>query len=278
MKPPRGIAFYGLNIVRAGSILFMIMVFISSIAVLIHDIKATNDFLGEVSGKSTTPTTSDRLNSPYVPNSTVPNQAAGEFWAVTNRLLIMFQVIVLLWSETGVMSGFFDKWFPILGTNFGTGSTGVIQILLVASILSHHSDVYALLSSFLLFGIAWVNIAVGIAFRQKGKYKRAFSWPDESTLPTHAGPPPPAPDAYMGSRPGSYIVPGSYTEKVDYPLPMSANPYGFGKAGERAAALRGFAVSKPTESLPRYAPKANVARNSSMSSTSSSTRSLRTHK
>lgn len=32
--------------------------------------------------------------------------------------------------------------------------------------------------------------------------------------------------------------------------------FGFGRQGEKAAALKGFLLSKPVESLPRYMPKA----------------------
>jgi hypothetical protein len=44
------------------------------------------------------------------------------------------------------------------------------------------------------------------------------------------------------------------------PTPTFASPnfkpsFGFGRQGEKAAGLRGFIISKPMESLPRYAPK-----------------------
>lgn len=33
--------------------------------------------------------------------------------------------------------------------------------------------------------------------------------------------------------------------------------FGFGRQGEKAAGLKGFLISKPVESLPRYMPKAS---------------------
>lgn len=36
-------------------------------------------------------------------NSTVPNQPAGVFWAVLNRLLIIGQTVVLILSELGMI-------------------------------------------------------------------------------------------------------------------------------------------------------------------------------
>jgi len=42
-------------------------------------------------------------NFVHCSNSTVPNQPAGVFWAVLNRLLIIFQTIALIMSELGMM-------------------------------------------------------------------------------------------------------------------------------------------------------------------------------
>jgi hypothetical protein len=61
--------------------------------------------------------------------STVPNQPAGVFWAVLNRLLIVTQVLVLIMSELGWPSAFFNRFFPILGKDFGLGALGIIQCL-----------------------------------------------------------------------------------------------------------------------------------------------------
>jgi len=59
----------------------------------------------------------------------VPNQPAGAFWAVLNRLFIIFQTIVLILSELGFPAKFFDRFFPVLGKDFGLGALGVIQML-----------------------------------------------------------------------------------------------------------------------------------------------------
>ena len=64
-------------------------------------------------------------------DSTVPNQIGGVFWAVVNRLLIIFQVITLLFSELGWFAAFFDRFFPVLGTQFGLGALGIFQGLYV---------------------------------------------------------------------------------------------------------------------------------------------------
>jgi hypothetical protein len=48
---------------------------------------------------------------------------------VLNRLLIIFQVVILFMSEVGWPAIFFDKYFPILGKEFGVGALGLIQCL-----------------------------------------------------------------------------------------------------------------------------------------------------
>jgi len=46
-----------------------------------------------------------------------------------NRLLIIGQVIILLLSEVGWPAAFFDRFFPVLGQDFGLGALGIIQCL-----------------------------------------------------------------------------------------------------------------------------------------------------
>lgn len=72
------------------------------------------------------------LSTPPFSATTVPNQPAGVFWAVLNRLLIIGQVIILLLSEIGkpmFVETFFATYFPVLGRDFGLGALGVIQTL-----------------------------------------------------------------------------------------------------------------------------------------------------
>jgi hypothetical protein len=65
----------------------------------------------------------------FLSYSTVPNQPAGEFWAVLNLLLIIFQVVALILSEIGWPMKFFNRFFPVLGSDFGLGPLGVMQCL-----------------------------------------------------------------------------------------------------------------------------------------------------
>lgn len=61
----------------------------------------------------------------------MPNQPAGAFWAVLNRLLIIGQTVVLILSEFGWPASFFNRYFPVLGKDFGLGALGIMQCLYV---------------------------------------------------------------------------------------------------------------------------------------------------
>ena len=113
-----------------------------------HDVEAVNDFIAAGHSNSTG-SAGNLLNCDYIAcvfipvsspthetqpsfsNSTVPNEPAGVFWAVLNRLLIVFQVIVLILSEIGWPLSFFNRFFPVLGSDFGLGALGVMQCLYV---------------------------------------------------------------------------------------------------------------------------------------------------
>jgi len=255
MLPPRAYTFIGLNIVRALSIIGLLLVFSSSIFVMVQDIRAVNTFTqNKQSGNSTT--TDHMLNCDYIMGSTVPNQPAGVFWAILNRLLVIFQVVVLIFSELGWPASFFDRFFPVLGNNFGLGALGVVQCLIGAAVLSHHVDDFALVSAFFLFSIGCLNILIGLIFRQSAKIKRSLtSWKDhaKSVLPTHV--------AGVEVKPVmtgvSSLFKGSEKD-AGYPEPTFAG-YGYGRRGEKAAAAQGYLLSKPLESLPRYAPKRSAS-------------------
>ncbi|KAF9265150.1 hypothetical protein L218DRAFT_957843 [Marasmius fiardii PR-910] len=254
--PPRGYVFIGLNVIRVLGIIAMLLVFASNIVTLAHDVQAVNRFLAASNSTSTTP-----VNSDYIDGSTVPNQPAGVFWAVLNRLLIVFQVIVLILSEFGWPSKFFNRYFPVLGKDFGLGALGVIQCLIGAAILSHRVDTFTLVSAFLLFSLGCLNILLGLIFRESAKLKRSVTeWKEHAkgVLPTHVAGIDVRP--VMNSGPPSFVSSvfggdGKGRHSTASDTPSSKAGYGFGRQGEKAAAMKGYFISKPIESLPRYAPK-----------------------
>lgn len=168
---------------------------------MVEDIKAVNRFMS-ASSKSGNSTSTDRMLdcdyieyaciiSPHIlvhliyftfcRGSTVPNQPAGVFWAVLNRLLIIFQVIFLILSEVGWPYKFFDKYFPVLGSNFGVGALGTFQCLIGAAVLSHHVDDFSLVSAFFLFALGCLNILVVCAL----EFLRRFMTCSMITTGTH---------------------------------------------------------------------------------------------
>jgi len=277
MMPPRAYLFIGLNIVRALSIIALLLVFASNVVTLADDIKAVNHFVaaGKEVGALSTNSTSGGMNSTsisnfdYIAGSTVPNQPAGAFWAVLNRLLIIGQTVVLLLSEFGWPSSFFNRFFPVLGDDFGVGALGIIQGLIGAAILSHHVTTFTLVSAFFLFSIGCLNMLIGLIFRHHVKSKRSVtSWREhaKSALPTHVAgvnvrPAMSAAASSIGNPPSfvSNIFGGPNDDKHNSgssPEPTKAG-FGFGRQGEKAAALKGYLIPKPIESLPRYAAKPN---------------------
>jgi len=245
MLPPRAYIFIGLNGVRALSIISMLLVFASSIFVLVSDIQAVNHFMKDSSD-------ADLSDCEYIENSTVPNQPAGVFWAVVNRLLIIFQIIVLILSELGWPSAFFERFFPVLSKGFGLGPLGIFQCLIGATILSHHVDDFTLVAAFFLFSLGCLNMLLGLIFRERAKSKRSItSWRAEAkgVLPasTHDLRP------TLG-RPQSGFISSLFSGSSEKPATLEEKTgYGFGTAGERKAGLKGFLISKPIETLPRYA-------------------------
>jgi len=254
MLPPRAYTFIGLNGLRILSIIGLLLVFASNIVTLVHDIQAVNNFqagkAAAASDSATKTTAQDILSNDYIIGSTVPNQPAGVFWAVLNRLLIIFQIIILLLSEFGWPAAFFNRFFPILGKDFGLGALGIIQCLLGAAILSHHVDEFSLVAAFFLFAMGCLNMLAGLIFRESAKSKRSItSWREHSknVLPTHV--------AGVDIRPVAAAAP-SFVSSV-FKNEEKSEPtagHGFGRQGERAAGLKGYLISKPIESLPRYAP------------------------
>jgi len=253
---PRNYIFIGLNIVRALSIIGLILVFSSSIFVVVKDIQAVNAFQqGRQTGNSTVD-----LHCEYIEGSTVPNQAAGVFWAILNRLLIIFQVVMLFLSELGWPRTFFERFFPVLGPEFGLGALGIFQALIGATVLSHHVDDFTLVSAFFLFSVGCLNMLLGLVFRESAKPKRsiaAYRDGAKRVLPISA----------PGHLQGGTFVPRPFHARADSAGDTASvhsdssstlhekvgYGFGFGRQAEKAAAQQGYGTQKPAEAVPRYA-------------------------
>lgn len=207
--------------------------------------------------------------------STVPNQPGGIFWAVLNRLLITFQVVMLFLSEIGWPIKFFDTYFPVLGSKFGAGALGIFQCLIGAAVLSHHVDDFALVSAFFLFALGCMNMFVGLVFRDKAKDKRSLlSWKESKkakgllSLPQHfagknVGPIRPI---FTGSNASSHQTPGSHfstlsDEKAAYYANNDEKGRGYNwgsQAMKKATTFGATILQRPVEALPPYGPGARA--------------------
>ena len=174
-------------------------------------------------------------------NSTVPNQTGGIFWAVVNQLLIITQVAILILSECSWPMSAFDKFFPVLGTEFGLGPLGVFECLIGATILSHFVDDFALVAAFFLFSIGCLNILLGLVFGVKAKQKRSIrAWRSD----TDDVLPPVGKKGPMFARPNSSYMASFFktSEKPELGAPRvnsSTTGMGFGTNAEKVAGLKG---------------------------------------
>jgi len=167
MSAMRTYVFFALNAARIISIIGLLLVLSSNVLVILKDIRAVNAFQQrKQSGNSTVE---------YIAGSTVPNQPAGVFWAILNRSLVLIQVIILVFSEVDSPRVFFERFFPVLGPDFGLGALGIFQALIGAAVLSHHVDSFTLISAFFLFSVGCLNILLGLVFRESAKPKRSLS-------------------------------------------------------------------------------------------------------
>jgi hypothetical protein len=275
MLSSRSIFFFSLNAVRVVGIISLILVFASSILVMVKDVVAVNDFLNSAKS-SGTPVDQLLEGCDYIENSTVPNQIGGVFWAVVNQLLIITQVVILILSECSWPMSAFDRFFPVLGTGFGLGPLGVFECLIGATILSHFVDDFSLVTAFFLFSIGCLNILLGLIFGVKARQKRSIrAWrsnPNDILPPFGKKTP-------TFTRPDSSYMASLFKPKEKLGAPTTnghTSGLGFGKNAEKAAGLKGFLISKPLESLPNHSPPRTHPRSrpgsgSSLYSTSSFT-------
>jgi len=195
-------------------------------------------------------------------------QPGGSMFAIINHLFIIFQCILMLLSEISWPQAFFDNFIPVLGAQHGVGILGFMQIFIGAAVLSHHVGTFALVSAFFLFAVGCLNVLMGLAFRASIKSKRALmSWRERvPDLPRNTS------DLSIASAKAG-VFGSVFGDQEKAPSTSSAGQpasshggYGFGRQGEKHAGLKGFLISKPVESLPRYVPKPSVSRSSSRSS------------
>jgi hypothetical protein len=249
--------FIALNVIRIMSIIALLLVFASSVFALVMDVTEWNRFVdvGYKSIVSIGNGTTIAIGADYAPGSSVPNQPGGPFFAVLNWLFIIFQTIVLILAELEYPSHIFDRFFPVLGSEFGVGALGLFQVFIGAAVLSHRVNHFSLGSAFFLFVVGCINaIVVGLWLREKVKSKRSITtWKEHSgsVLPsvgpyTSSGPPTFVSHMYTGSSmsKGSSGCGERFDEK-------NIVGRGFGRQGEKAK-MKAFDIPRPDPTLPKY--------------------------
>lgn len=276
------------NAVRFLSIVTLLLVFSSNILVMYQDIQAiqasnagsssapsSNSTLTLNSTLSSGMASDDDFECDYLEYSTVPNQPAGAFWAILNRLFILFQCIILLWSELGFYDSVLQRYMPVLGPDFGVWTLGAMQCMISAVVLSHHVDEFPLVSAFFLFAIGCLNIIIGFLYGSKMKQERVlfgFLSRTQSTLKSgttsllpkfgtddeYDDGPAKKPKFLSGVR-GKISAPFRNSQS-DVPQLGSygysdtdMKGWNFGRQGELKAAYNGAVLAQPPASLPKYA-------------------------
>jgi hypothetical protein len=179
---PKFWRFFFLTAIRTLSLAGLILAFAATIFTTVEDGRAIHSFTGEGDNFSTSSNSTSTSELDYLPNSTVPQQPAGAFWAIVNHGLVMFQLIVLFIAEIGLewTTKKFNIYFPVLGDGFGLGPLGIFQALLGATILSHHVNTFTLVASWFLTVMGFINMLLGLIFREKIHEKRSWSLRDRA--------------------------------------------------------------------------------------------------
>jgi len=253
----RSFLFYGLNFVRFFSIVSLILVFAGSFYVMAMDIISIRQYRKELKAPGATPEAIlGQCN--YISNSTIPSQDGGIAWAVINRLFIIAQVTILTFSEMDLFPQLFDRFFPVVGPEFGLGPLGVFQCLIGGTVLSHHVREFALVSGFFLFSLGCLNIVIGLILGVAAKTIRSGGmWESDSLvfLPSFSrkGRAPTLDDSVPGAAPG----------------PSGSSGLGFGKQAEKAASMNGARLPQSPPPLPTYSlPRPHSLRSRNTSSIS----------
>ncbi|KAF9649522.1 hypothetical protein BDM02DRAFT_3113535 [Thelephora ganbajun] len=237
----RAFLFFGLNLARFISILSFVLVLAGSFYVMVTDIISVSRFRKE-SGEPGKSAEKILAGCDYIRNSTVPYQTGGIAWAVINRLFIIAQVTILAFSELGWFKHLFDRFFPVVGPEFGLGPLGVFQCLIGGTVLSHHVGKFTLVSGFFLFSIGCLNIIIGLILGVAAKRIRSGGMGEFDSLVF--GPSIRKRRSVIFGEPAPGAAPG----------PSGSLGLGFGKQAGKAASMKGIPLPQSPPPLPTYSP------------------------
>ena len=150
-------------------------------------------------------------------------------------------------------------------------------------------NTFTLVSAFFLFSLGCLNMLAGLIWRDKSKPRRSFTAWKERAKDVLPAPVLSGVEKGMDYGRAVGVEPPRFMSNVfDTPKHIPRNDtgdsgvsrsttgtsrsgLGFGRQGEKAAELKGFLLTRPLETLPRYAPKPAHSDHSAPTFESSST-------
>ncbi|KAJ9100103.1 hypothetical protein QFC19_005783 [Naganishia cerealis] len=267
---PSATAFIALNIVRFLSIVALCLIFASQIVGAAIDADAFRQSRDDnITHMSTFQ--QDNLDCDYFEYSSVPDQPGGIFWAILNRTFILIVVLILLPTELVIpakkLTQFYIDYIPIISPAHGLGILGVIQCWIASTALSKTPQTKA-------------AHRVCTTYNDKFDKLKPFTDTAASTLNHMRNPTPEEPLARDNAHTStenllhkdttrSHIytepdvdIPDVNNAESGSPKRFSKTPgikfggFGFGKQAAKPVGQRGLVITRPLESLPRFASEA----------------------
>lgn len=155
------ITFLGLNALRLVSLIVIILVLTTLIMGLVEDVRDYhNDAIMDEAQTD---------HCAYVPGTSIPMQTWGIFWVEFHRALLIMGVVALFlaevsWLGIARLENASQVWFPVLSRTRGLAALGCVHVVIATSILSHYSDEFPLVVSWMLFVVGMCYLCLGLAF------------------------------------------------------------------------------------------------------------------
>ncbi|CAH7690821.1 hypothetical protein BY996DRAFT_6418536 [Phakopsora pachyrhizi] len=110
----------------------------------------------------------------------IPKAIGGILFFVLEQVLNILILVICLFSEilTPRISELFDEYLAVLGSNFGVGAIGFIEIYIASTLLSKNltklNNKIGLASGWILFLIGLINLILGMIFGKHIRNKRSL--------------------------------------------------------------------------------------------------------
>ncbi|GHJ85335.1 hypothetical protein NliqN6_1737 [Naganishia liquefaciens] len=270
-------AFIVLNVVRFLSIVALILIMVSQMVGASNDAVAYRESELPNAVSNTTYLSIDE-DCDYFELTSVPDQPGGIFWAILNRTFIIIVIFILLPTELIIpvkrLTQFYLDYIPVISPSHGLGILGVVQCWIASTVLSKYvqrtpqtkaahkiyttyNDKFETLRPFADVAVSAMSKNKNPAPAQPGSDRQAYSstenllHKDEKKSQTYT-----EPDVDRPS--GSQTAHGepSGTKRFSKVQGVKFGSFGFGKQAQKSGNLKGLVITRPMETLPRFAPNA----------------------